>query len=306
MPIVLFGTPEFALPTFQRLYQEGEEIALVVTQPDRPSGRGHTLKQPPVKEWAMGMGLRVLQPERLRNGAVLQVIREINPEFAIVVAYGKIIPPELLEVTTFINLHASLLPKYRGAAPIQWAIIRGEKETGVTTMLMDEGLDTGDILLQKRVPIQEDDDALSLSQRLSIEGAELMVETLKGLRSGRITPHPQVGEPSYAPPIRKSDGHINWNIPAVQIRNLVRGLYPWPSAYTFLDGRMLKILRADVVEGEGPPGVVVKRTKTELLVGTSDGLLSILVLQVEGKRVMTVKEFLQGAGRGINEGQRFS
>jgi|Deesub1362B_J571_1020462.scaffolds.fasta_scaffold00011_125 methionyl-tRNA formyltransferase len=304
MAVVFFGTPDFAIPTLEALYNTGEEIALVVTQPDKEAGRGHRLTPPPVKVWAEQKGLKILQPNRIREDSFIEMLKDIEPEFIVVVAYGKILPAEVLSITKCINLHASLLPKYRGAAPIQWALINGETETGVTTMLMDEGLDTGDILLQKRIEIKENDNTLTLSERLSKEGAILMVDTLRGLRDGSITPVPQKGPSSYAPPLKKSDGVIHWHMPAVEINNRIRGLYPWPCAYTFVDGKMLKIIKAKVLEGSGEPSVVVKRDKSELVVGTGKGLLSLLLVQPEGKKVMDIKAYLQGRGRSIKVGHR--
>ncbi len=301
MKIVFFGTPSFAVPTFQALK---DEIVLAVTQPDRPAGRGHKLKPPPIKELALRYGIEVLQPEGLREEGFLEKLFRKEPGLAVVVAYGKIIPKEVLERIRCINLHASLLPKYRGAAPVQWAIINGEKVTGVTTMLMDEGLDTGPILLQRQVEIKEDDTSESLGKKLSELGAGLMVETLKGLRTGTITPRPQEGEATYAPVIKKSDGLINWHLPARRIHNLVRGLYPWPTAYTYLDGKLLKVLKTKVLDGRGEPGVVVRRTTKELLIGTGDGLLQVLELQPEGKKPQRTEAFLQGGGRNIKEGTR--
>jgi methionyl-tRNA formyltransferase len=304
MAVVFFGTPDFAIPTLEALYNTGEDIALVVTQPDREAGRGHRLKPPPVKVWAEQKGIKVLQPDKIRERTFIEMLKNIGPEFIVVVAYGKILPPEILSITKCINLHASLLPKYRGAAPIQWALINGETETGVTTMLMDEGLDTGDILLQKKVDIREDDNTLTLSERLSKDGALLMVETLRGLRAGNITSVPQRGSPSYAPPLRKTDGVIDWHRSAVEINNRIRGLYPWPCAYTFVDGKILKIIKARVLDGSGEPSVVVKRDKSDLIVGTGEGLLSLLQVQPEGKKVMDIKAYLQGAGRSIKAGSR--
>ncbi len=301
MGIVFFGTPEFAIPTFEALK---DEIVLVVTQPDRPAGRGHKLKPPPVKELAIKYGIEVLQPNNLKDPEFLDSLFSRDPEFGVVVAYGKIIPKEILSRLRCLNLHGSLLPRYRGAAPVQWAIINGENTTGVTTMLMDEGLDTGPVLLQQEVEILDEDTAETLSRRLSELGATLMVQTLKGLRQGTLSPQPQQGEPSYAPIIKKSDGLIDWSLPAIRIHNLVRGLYPWPTAYTYLNGKLLKILKTRPVDLSGQPGEVVRRTQKELVVATGAGALQILQLQPEGKKPQPVEAFLQGAGRHLKEGSK--
>lgn len=299
--VVFFGTPEFAVPTLNALIKNKEEILLVVTQTDKPKGRGQKIQPSLVKKLALSYGLPLAQPEKLREESFLSKLRALNPEFIVVVAYGKILPKEILQIPKYgcINLHASLLPKYRGAAPIQWAIIKGEKITGVTTMLIDEGLDTGPIFLQRQLEILEEDDALTVSRKLAEMGAELVVETLIKIRRGEIQPKPQVGQPSYAPLLKKEDGKINWNVSAKEIFNLIRGTYPWPCAYCFLKGERIKIIKAQPLDGIAKPGLIVK-AKDELLVGTAEGLLKILLIQPEAKRVMTAKEFL--LGRKINEG----
>lgn len=306
MAIVFFGTPSFAVPSLKMLYDNNIEIASVITQPDRVGGRGHRNIPPPVKVEAERLGLRVLQPVSVRTEEFILYVKSLMPEFLVVVAYGRILPKALLDIPEggALNLHASLLPKYRGAAPVQWSIINGEKTTGVTAMLMDEGLDTGDILLQQEVVINEEDNGLSLSERLSTIGASLLLETLKGLRKGSIKPHPQEGKPSYAPSLKKEDGLIDWSMPAEAIFNRVRGLYPWPCAYTFLGCKMIKLLRVEVLAGEGAPGVVIRRDKKTLIVGTSSLLISLLEVQMEGRRAVDVAGFLQGQGREIKVGDR--
>jgi len=306
MAIIFFGTPLFAVPALEKLLSSGEDIALVVTQPDKAGGRGHRILPPAVKTAAERHGLTVAQPEGIRSGGVISRIEALNPEFIVVVAYGRILPADLLRIPLkgCINLHASLLPRHRGAAPIQWAIISGDKKTGVTSMLMDEGLDTGDILLQKEVEIREDDNAATLSERLSVVGAGLLVETLRGLRAGTLKPRPQSGEPSYAPVLKKEDGLIDWSLPALTIYNRVRGLYPWPCAYTYYGGKMLKLLKVEAVEGEGRPGEIVHKGKGELIVAASAGLVKIIEVQMEGRKPMDMKAFLQGAGREIRKGDR--
>lgn len=298
--IIFFGTPYFAVPTLINLILKGEKISLVVTQPDKPMGRGREIHPPPVKVVSLEHGLKIVQPDRIKDEAFIESLRNLQPEFAIVVAYGKILPKEILNIPLrgCVNLHASLLPKYRGAAPIQWALIKGEKITGVTTMLIDEGLDTGPILLQKEVLIEEDDNAETLSRKLSFIGAELILETIDKMRKGLIVPTPQVGEPTYANLLKKEDGRINWNLSAEEIFNLIRGTYPWPCAYCFFREERIKIIKAQVSEGNYKPGYIL-RAKDELIVGTNSGLLKILLIQPQGKRIMTAKEFI--CGRKINE-----
>lgn len=298
--IIFFGTPYFAVPTLKNLISKGEKISLVVTQPDKPKGRGREIHPPPVKVVSLEHGLKIVQPERIKDEAFIESLRTLRPEFAIVVAYGKILPKEILNIPLrgCVNLHASLLPKYRGAAPIQWALIRGEKITGVTTMLIDEGLDTGPILLQKEVLIEEDDNGETLSRKLSFIGAELILETIDKMRKGLIVPLPQVGEPTYANSLKKEDGKINWNLSAEEIFNLIRGTYPWPCAYCFFREERVKIIKAQKSEGNYKPGYIL-RAKEELIVGTNSGLLKILLIQPHGKRIMTAKEFI--CGRKINE-----
>jgi methionyl-tRNA formyltransferase len=299
--LIFFGTPKFAVPSLKALLENKENVMLVVTQPDKPKGRGKTIQPSEVKQFALENNLPVIQPEKIKEESFLKLLKELKPEAMIVVAYGKILPKEILNIPRLgaINLHASLLPKYRGPAPIQWALIKGESITGVTTMLIDEGLDTGPVLMQKEVEITEDDDAMSLSNKLSKLGADLLVETIKKLRKGEIIPAPQSGQPSYTRMLKKEDGEIDWKADAVEIFNLIRGAYPWPCAYTFLKGERIKIIKSKVIEGRAKHGLILK-AKDELIVGTGRGLLKILLLQPEGKRVMTAKEFL--CGRKINEG----
>ncbi len=307
MAIVFFGTPLFAVPALRKLLASGEEVVLVVTRPDRVGGRGHRVIQPPVKTLAAREGIKVLQPGSIRSGEFVDALKGLDPEFLVVVAYGKILPAGVLRIPRrgCINVHASLLPRHRGAAPVQWAIISGDRKTGVTTMLMDEGLDTGDILLQKEVVIRDEDNSLTLSERLSEAGADLLVETLKGMRAGTVRPRPQRGEPTYAPILKKKDGLVDWSLPARVIFNRVRGLYPWPCAYTSVRGKTVKLIRVEVLEGSGRPGEVVHRDKGSLIVATPEGLLGILELQVEGGKPMDISAFLQGAGRDLRAGERF-
>ncbi|MFN3395370.1 MAG: methionyl-tRNA formyltransferase [Thermodesulfovibrionales bacterium] len=296
MSIIFFGTPEFAVPSLKALIEACEDITLVVTQPDRAKGRGHKLLPAPLKVTAKEMGIQVIEPLTLKDDDLILRLSEIRPEFIIVVAYGKILPRRILDIPLrgCINLHASLLPKYRGAAPIQWALINGEEITGVTTMLMDEGLDTGPVFLKQELIIDEDDNAESLSRRLSEIGASLLLETVRGIRNGSLKPKPQEGEPSFAPPLKKEDGYIDWNKTAREIFNLIRGTYPWPGAHCFIGGERVRIIKARPLNSEGQPGIIEKVTKDELLIGTGKGLLSVLELQPSGRSQMSIRDFLQG------------
>lgn len=302
MRIVFFGTPGFAIPSLNALFQAGEEVIGVVTQPDKRKGRGHMPSPPPVKELALNEGIKVLQPANIKDPLFLNELSGMQPEIIVVVAYGKILPAQILKLPPngCINVHASLLPKYRGAAPIPWAIINGEKKTGITTMLMDEGLDTGDIILQEETEITDSDNAETLSKRLSEIGAYLLIKTIRGIKDGSIKPVPQVGDPSYAPPFKKEDGRINWSKSAREIFNFVRGMYPWPGAYCYLNKERIKIIKVKVIEGSGSPRRIEKASGGELIIGTGEGLISIIELQPEGKKPMSAVAFL--LGRHLKEG----
>lgn len=304
MRIIFFGTPAFAIPSLVALLQSEEEVIAVVTQPDKKKGRGRVSSPSPVKELAIDRGIKILQPVNIKDPLFLNELSKIMPEIIVVVAYGKILPAQILRLPSHgcINVHASLLPKYRGAAPIQWAIINGEKKTGITTMLMDEGLDTGNILLQEETEISSDDNAETLGNKLAEIGASLLIRTMKGIRSGYIKPIPQKGTPGYAPPLKKEDGRLNWSKTATEIFNFVRGMYPWPCAYCYLNKERIKITRVKMLEGSGIPRRVEK-TGEELIVGTGEGLISIIELQPEGKIPMSAKAFLQG--RRLKEGAFF-
>jgi methionyl-tRNA formyltransferase len=305
MRIVFFGTPTFAVPSLKALLQSGEKIVAVVTQADKKRGRDRIPSPPPMKEFAIHSGIKVLQPTNMKDPVFLNDLSVMKPDIIVVVAYGKILPLPILKLSPLgcINVHASLLPKYRGAAPVQWALINGEKKTGVTTLLMDEGLDTGNILLQAETEIADEDSAETLSQRLSEMGASLLMKTIKGIKEGSLYPAPQGGTPSYAPPLKKEDGKIDWSRSATEIFNFVRGMYPWPCAYCYFDKERIKITRVTVLEGSGMPRRVEKTSKDELIVGTGKGLISILELQPEGKKSMPATAFLQG--RRIKEGSYF-
>lgn len=295
--VIFMGTPQFACPTLQRLIDRGDEIPAVVTQPDRPKGRGQKSVPPPVKELAERHGLPVLQPIKVRAPEFIESVREMNPDVVVVVAFGRILPKALLEIPRYgcINVHASLLPRYRGAAPLNWCIINGETETGVTTMLMDVGLDTGDMLLKKATPIDPDEDTSSLHDRLSLIGADLLHETLDLLVQGKLVPEKQDDALScYAPMLKKEDGLIDWTRDARTIRNLVRGMTPWPGAFTYLDGKLVKVYRTRIGEGEGAPGTVIAAGRDGIEVACGGGSLLLDELQLEGKKRLPVRDFLAG------------
>lgn len=293
------GTPEFALPSLNALHQSGHAILAVITQPDRPKGRGGRLAPPPAKVMAERFGLPVLQPDTIKDPAFIGHLRDLGPDVIVVVAFGRILPPEILDLPPrgCVNLHASLLPKYRGAAPIQWAIINGEPETGITTIRMDPGMDTGDILLHERVSILPEDTAGSLSVRLAERGADLLLRTLKGIEAGDVVPIPQDhSAATMAPMLGKESGEIDWARPAVMIVNRIRGLSPWPGTYTFYQDERWRIWKAapeDKMSDE-TPGTILKTGREGVSVATGQGLLEILELQPENGRRMSVREFLAG------------
>ncbi|HIJ59154.1 MAG TPA: methionyl-tRNA formyltransferase [Nitrospirae bacterium] len=296
MSIVFFGTPSFAVPTLKALLSSGEKVSLVITQPDKTQGRGKKVIFSPVKEIALSEGLQVLQPERLRDKGLMRLLSTYSPDFIVTVAYGKILPKEMLEIAKYgaINVHASLLPLYRGSAPIQWALINGDNVTGITTMMMDAGLDTGDILLREETSISDNDNAETLTTRLSSIGAELLINTIKGIKENSIIPVPQGDGATYAPPIKREDGIINWQKSARDIFNLVRGLFMWPNAYSYLKGQMIKFYKVKALKGSGTAGRIEDIVKGNLIVGTGEGLLEIEELQAEGKKRMSCRDFLSG------------
>lgn len=306
--IVFMGTPDFAVPSLKALAESGDRVKLVVTQPDRPRGRGRTPFPPPVKTAAVDLGIPIVQPEKIRDPGFIESVKKQSPDFICVVAFGRILPGDILSIPKggCINVHASLLPEYRGAGPINRAIIDGRTRTGVTTMLMDEGMDTGDILLARELPIGPEQTAGELSEVLAREGAQLLVETIAGLKRGDITPVPQNdADASTAPMLKKTDGRIDWSHPASRIENLVRGVTPWPGAYTVLDGETLKIFRLKEAGGESDaaPGTVILACPDGLFVATGEGVVLIEELQCPGKRRMEVREYL--CGRDIPEGTVF-
>ncbi|HHY97982.1 MAG TPA: methionyl-tRNA formyltransferase [Firmicutes bacterium] len=318
MRLVFMGTPEFAVPSLESLIQR-HNVASVVTQPDRPSGRGQRVDSSPVKRLAQGHGISVLQPRDVKDPRFIKEISGLNPEAIVVVAFGQKIPGDLLRLPKFgcINVHASLLPKYRGAAPIQWAILNGEPKTGVTTMLMDEGWDTGDILLQREVPIRDDMTAGELHDILACEGACLLLETIEKLERGTLRPMPQADEKAtMAPKLTKEMAKIDWSLPASRIHNLVRAMAPSPGAFAFLDGERIKILKVQVLSEEDEPrisdgfgcaqapGQVVEVDRNRgITVSTGKGLLRLLEIQPEGGRRMEVQAFI--LGHRISQTMRF-
>ncbi len=307
MRLVFMGTPQFAVQPLRALAAAGHEIVGVVTRIDKPAGRGRLLSSPRVKRAAEEMGLAVFQPRRVREPEFITALKNLNPEVIIVAAYGQILPADVLTLPIYgcINIHASLLPRYRGAAPINWAIIRGDKETGITIMQMDEGMDTGSILLQESIQIDQKDTAGMLTEKLSALGAGLITTALPLIAIGKLPPLAQDNSrATLAPLLKKGDGQIDWNLSAVEIHNRVRGLSPWPGAFTFLDGKLIKIIESEVVAGDGAPGLLCKADKHALITGTGNGLLRILSIQPEGKKPMTTGEFLRGH-RGLL-GKKFS
>jgi len=308
--IVFMGTPAFAVPTLQAILDGENHVVGVYTQPDQPSGRGMTLHAPPVKQLAEAHGISVFQPVKLRTPEALEPLRAWQPDLIVVVAYGKMLPNSVLTLPPLgcINVHASLLPKYRGAAPIQWAIANGEKETGVTIMRIIERMDAGDILLQKALPIAGEDTGGSLHDKLSALGAEALSEALSLLKQDQLIARPQnEAEVTYAPIIKKEDGRIDWSWSAVAIERRIRAFNPWPSAYTTVTGKLLKIFKAHpekaLAHPSMTPGAVTEVSPVHLLIATGEGLLSLLEVQLEGKRRMSIEEFLRG--HAIKPGMNF-
>ena len=299
MNVVFMGSPEFAVPCLDALIAHHRVVA-VVTQPDKPAGRGLGLQPPAVKKRALEAGLPVLQPPSVRKGPFLDELRGLDPDLAVVVAYGKILPAEVLRTPRLgcVNVHASLLPKFRGAAPIQWSIIRGEHETGVTLMQMDEGMDTGDMLLKRAIPIDESTTAGQLHDALAPVGAELLVEGLRQIAAGTIPREKQDASlATMAPMLTKETGRVDFSSGARAVRDLVRGCDPWPTGWTSLDGEVLKLFRPRVVSGSGEPGVVLGADRDGLIVGCGDDAVAFAELQLPGRKRMAAQALL--AGRAI-------
>lgn len=305
MRLVFLGTPEFAVASLERAAGAGHEVLAVLTQPDRPKGRGHDLVAPPVKQASLRLSLPVHQPERLGAPEVIGFLKGLQPDAMVVVGYGKIIPQSIIDIPPhgIVNVHASLLPKYRGAAPVQWAIANGETHTGVTTMRIDAGLDTGDILLQAETAIGPEETAIELSGRLAAMGADLLAETLVRLEDGTVVGVPQdAAQASLAPILKREDGRIDWTRPATEIYNRIRGLVPWPGCYTRFRGRQLEIRKARVTGGApGAPGSL-HPAKGRLVVSCGgDTSVELLEIQLEGKKRMPAADFLNGHQVGDNE-----
>ncbi len=302
MRVVFMGTPGFAVGTLKALLEAGHDVAAVVTQPDKPKGRGKELLMTPVKAEAVKHDIPVFQPERVRkNEEFLEELKKLAPDVIVVVAFGQLLPVSVLTLPKYgcVNVHASLLPMYRGAAPLQWVIINGEKVSGVTTMQMDKGLDTGDMLLKEEVAIEPKETYETYHDKLSVVGAQLLIKTLDGLEAGTITPVKQEGDTCYASMIDKSLGNLDFTRPAVELERLMRGLDPAPAAYSFLDGKLLKLFGADVVDSDKEYsaqecGIITNITKNTFDITTGAGVLRVNEVQLEGKKRMDADSFLRG------------
>lgn len=299
MKIVFMGTPEFAVPCLQKIIDEGHEVLAVVTQPDKPKGRGKKLAMPPVKELALKYDIPVYQPLKAREESFVDTLKEMNPELIVVVAFGQILPKSILDIPKYgcVNVHASLLPRYRGAAPLNWVIINGEEKTGVTTMYMDEGLDTGDMILKSEIPLDDEITAGELHDKMMIDGAKVLKETIDLIEKGEAPREKQSNENTcYSPIMNKSLGNIDWNKSAIDIHNLVRGINPWPSAYTTYEGQTMKIWKTKVIDknSDKDPGTIISVDKEGINVSTSEGILQIKEIQISGKKRMEVPEYIKG------------
>lgn len=316
MRIVFMGTPDFAVDTLKSLVESEHEVVGVITQPDKPKGRSGKLQLTPVKETALQYGIPVYQPERARDPEFFQVLENLSPDVIVVVAFGQILPKTILQLPKYgcINVHASLLPKLRGAAPIQWSIINGDAESGVTIQQMDEGIDTGDILLMRKYTLDAKETGGSLFDRLASFGGAMVLEVLKQAEAGTLQPVPQNHkEHTRAKMLSKETGRIDFTQSALQIERLIRGLNPWPSAYTYLDDKMLKLWAAEVISaeqaaewglGSAEPGTVLAVNKQDFVVQTGDGYLAVQEVQLAGKKRMDTEAFLRGYS--LKEGTRFS
>ena len=306
MRVVFLGSGSFAIPSLEALLGSGHDVAAVVTQPDREKGRGRTLSPPPLKPVAAARGLKILQPRRVREPESVAALEALAPDVQVVVAYGQILPRRVIDVAPrgTVNVHASLLPRYRGAAPVQWAIVNGETETGVTTMLIDEGLDTGPVLLAEATPIGPEETADVLESRLATMGGDLLVRTLRGLEAGAIAPRPQdAARATLAPLIKKEDGLIDWSARAEALARRVRGFHPWPGAHTSVHGRGLRVLRARPETGRtGPPGTLLAIDRDGLVVASGDSTaLRLIEVQPESRKPMPAAAFAAGARLSAGE-----
>lgn len=297
MRVVFMGTPDFAVGALEAIVKAGHEVVLVVTQPDKQKGRGKEVQFPPVKECAIQYNIPVFQPVKIKTEESVETLREYPADVFVVAAFGQILSKEILDMPKYgcLNIHASLLPKYRGAAPIQWVILDGEKTTGVTIMQMNEGLDTGDMLLKEEIPIDSKETGESLHDKLAVVGADLIVKALPLLEQGKLTAEPQNDQDScYAKMLKKDMGHMDWEKEAVVLERLIRGLNSWPSAYTYWNKKTLKIWEAFVEPMTGTPGEILQVNKDSIVVGCGKDSLRITALQLEGKKRMAVKDFLLG------------
>ncbi len=305
MRLVFMGSPEFALPTLRALAEApAHDLAAVFTQPDRPAGRGNKLAAPPVKQLALELALPVFQPEKVRSDGAYELLVELHPTVIVVVGYGQIIPQRIIDLPPHgcVNVHSSLLPKYRGAAPVNWAIVHGETETGVCTMKIVKKLDAGDVLLCRTTAIGSEETASELTARLAPLGAELLLETLAGLEAGSITPRPQdESQMTYAPMMRREDGRLDWSLSAVEIHNRIRGFDTWPGAFTSFRGKRLHIRRARVADGEGAPGEILAAGETVAIACGGGGAIAATELQPEGKAVMAAGAFVNGYRPRVGE-----
>ncbi len=300
-PRILFiGTSDYAVPCLEMLVAEGFDVALVITQPDRPAGRGRKLLPPPVKIAAQRLGLELRQPESVRNRQVTDEIAGLSPDLLVAVAYGNILPKAVLDIPPLgaVNIHPSLLPAYRGPSPIQWAVVNGEAVTGVTSIFMDEGMDSGDIILTVQTDIRPGETAAALHDRLAVLGAELLKETIRQVVAGKARPVPQDHHrATFAPLLTKGHGRIDWQRPAGELAAFVNGMTPWPGAYTYLDGKRFKLLQAEAVETPetGPPGTVLRSFPGELRIAAGEGAISILKIQGESGKILAIADFLRGS-----------
>lgn len=298
MKIVFMGTPDFAVPTLEKIISDGHEVLAVVTQPDKSKNRGMKLQYSPVKECALKHNLTIFQPVSVKKDEeFIKAYKELKPDVTVVVAFGQILPKEILDTPKYgcINVHGSLLPKYRGAAPIQWSVINGDKTTGVTTMYMDIGLDTGDMILKKAVEIGAEETAGELYDRLSVIGAEILSETLNLVENGMAPREPQPDEFTYAPMLTKETGKIDWNKKSNEIDSLVRGVSPWPGAFTEINGKKFKVHKVKIVNESGVPGSIIKAdSKDGFIIGTADNAIELVEIQPENKKRMLAKDYLRG------------
>ena len=304
MKVLYMGTPDFAVGPLEELLAAGHQVVCVVTQPDKPKGRGKEMAQSPVKQCALRHGIPVLTPVKIKTAESVEELKKYPADIFVVAAFGQLLSEEILNMPRYgsVNIHACLLPKYRGAAPIQWSILDGEKETGITIMQMDKGLDTGDILLQQRVAITDEDTGESLFDKLALAGSRLIVEALEKLEKGEIQPQKQDDSQScYAKMLSKELGNMDWRRPAVELERLVRGLNSWPSAYTRFQGKTLKIWRTELSDKSGKPGEVLSVERDRVIIGTGEKALALLELQLEGKKRMTTEEFLRGRNLQVGE-----